>query len=52
MSNMFDTEGPLEQKSFLGNPFWVAIAVVWILMVVVALTLALALGIWNLWQAF
>ncbi len=52
MSNMFDTEGPPEKQGVMANPFWIGIAVVWILMVVVALTLALALGIWNIWQAF
>ncbi len=55
MSNVFDNEGvtPIPtEKGFMGNPFWIAIAVIWILMVVVALTLALALGIWNLWLAF
>jgi hypothetical protein len=39
-------------RHWMGHPFWVAFFVLWILMVVVAVTLALALGIWNLWQAF
>ncbi len=34
------------------NPFWVGVLVVWILMLIVSVTLALALGIWNLIGAF
>jgi hypothetical protein len=34
------------------QPFWVAVFVVWIVMGIVGVTLAIALGIWNLWQAF
>ena len=30
------------------NPFWVGVLVVWILLAVVIVTLALALGIWTL----
>lgn len=32
--------------------FWLSIAAVWLLMFAAAATLALALAIWNLWQAF
>ncbi len=53
MSNVFDTGPPeVPKQGFMANPFWIAIAVVWILMLVAGLTLALALGIWNLWLAF
>jgi len=31
---------------------WVAVAAVWLLMAAVGVTLALALGIWNLIEAF
>jgi hypothetical protein len=34
------------------NPFWVAVAVGWILMLIVGVTLALALGLWTLIGAF
>jgi hypothetical protein len=34
------------------NPFWVAVFVVWIVMLIFGFTLALALGIWTLIGAF
>ena len=36
----------------MDNPFWIGVLVVWILMLIVGLTLALALGIWTLIGAF
>ncbi len=57
MSSMFDTEGPPEipasrSAQLRSNPFWVVVFIVWIVMLIFGFTLALALGIWNIWQAF
>lgn len=35
-----------------GSSLWLFIFALWILLFAVGVTLALALGIWNLWQAF
>ncbi len=44
---------PAEKTSGLrDNQFWVWVFIVWILMLIVGFTLALALGIWTLIGAF
>ncbi len=53
---MYDTQAdpptPSRRDTLTGNPFWIGVFVVWILMVIVGFTLALALGIWTLIGAF
>jgi hypothetical protein len=43
---------PSRSAQLRSNPFWVAVFVVWIVMLIAGLTLALALGIWTLIGAF
>jgi hypothetical protein len=43
---------PSRSAQLRSNPFWVAVFVVWIVMLIVGFTLALALGIWFLIGAF
>jgi uncharacterized membrane protein YccF (DUF307 family) len=35
-----------------GSSFWIILVAVWLVLIAIAGTLALALGIWNLLQAF
>ncbi len=53
---MYDTQAdppPATRRDTLtGNPFWIGVIVVWILMLVVGFTLAIAFGIWTLIGAF
>ncbi len=43
---------PTRTAQLRSNPFWVAVIIVWILMLIVGFTLAIALGIWTLIGAF
>jgi hypothetical protein len=43
---------PSRSAQLRSNPFWVAVFVVWIVMLIAGFTLALALGIWTLIGAF
>ncbi len=53
---MYDTESvatpPRRRDTLTGNPFWLGIFFVWILMLIMGVTLALALGVWTLIGAF
>jgi len=42
----------ITNRSVKDSSFWIGVIVVWILMVIVGVTLALALGIWHLIGAF
>ena len=35
-----------------GSSFWLTVIGFWLVMVIVGVTLALALGIWHIWLAF
>lgn len=49
---MIAPEPQPKKDGVLSNPFWLPVIVLWVLLVCAGITLALALGIWNLWQAF
>jgi hypothetical protein len=42
----------IRNRGVKDSPFWVGVIVIWLIMVIVGVTLALALGIWNLIGAF
>jgi len=41
-----------EPRGFMDNSFWLAMIAAWVVMACAGITLALALGIWNLIGAF
>lgn len=47
-----ETEISARASGLRSNPFWIAVLMIWIVMLIIGVTLALALGIWNIWQAF